>query len=247
MASVRVRRLTIWIGLLLPMAGCADTSDAPAITPAPPVRHEAYMPTGQAVPPPQGFKMLCLRDPSECSGGTNAPRRLTLTRQRSQELEAVNAYVNGFPETTDEANYNQIEYWTAADRVRGGDCEDLALEKRKLLVERGWPEEDLLLATVTTAPGESHVVLIAVTDQGELVLDNKNWAVIPWGYAPFTWEKRQSRERPAVWVELNPNRFTGEALKLPPLDQRGSAVATAAKPLPPGEAATSGLGTSITP
>lgn len=247
MVPARVRRLTTWIGLLLLTTACAATPDPMAMTPPPVVHHEAYMPTGQAVPAPQGFRMLCLRDPAECSGGTDAPRPMTWTEQRSRDLETVNAYVNGFPENTDEANFHQREYWTEANPVRGGDCEDLALEKRRLLIQRGWRNEDLLLAMVTTATGEAHVVLIAVTDQGEYVLDNRNWAIIPWGYAPFTWEKRQSRERPAVWVELNPQRFTGEALKLPPLDQRATVIAAGSKSPPSGDATTSGLGTPFAP
>lgn len=259
MAYARVLSLMLYSGSLL-MAGCEAPAQMPPSTSIPAVHREAFMPTGQAVSPPQGFTSFCHRDPQECIGGTDQPRHIKLTRERGQELEAINAYVNGFPENTDEANYHQTEFWTFADPVRGGDCEDLALAKRKLLIDHGWPAEDLLLAMVDTATGESHVVLIAVTEQGEYVLDNKNWAIIPWGYAPFTWEKRQSRERPSVWVELNPHRFTGEALKLPPLGQSVPVIASTAKPAatpkiavstpadtvrPITDMPTSGLGTSI--
>ncbi len=58
----------------------------------------------------------------------------TLTRASWQQLLAVNADVNAkiVPET-DQDNYHVAEYWTYPADGRG-DCEDIALEKRRELI-----------------------------------------------------------------------------------------------------------------
>lgn len=97
MAYARVLSLMLYSGSLL-LAGCEAPTHMTPIASTPVVHREAFMPTGQAVSPPQGFASFCHRDPQECIGGTDQPRHITLTKDRGQELEAVNAYVNGFPE-----------------------------------------------------------------------------------------------------------------------------------------------------
>ncbi len=53
-----------------------------------------------------------------------------------------------------------------------GDCEDIALLKRRDLIEKGWPVGALLMTVVRQANGEGHAVLTVLTDRGDLVLDN---------------------------------------------------------------------------
>jgi predicted transglutaminase-like cysteine proteinase len=109
------------------------------------------------------------------------------------------------------------EYWTYADAQGGGDCEDLALEKRRLLISQGWPADTLLMATVRQWNGEGHAVLLVETDRGEYVLDNESWRIVASSDAPYIWRARQSRERPYVWVSLDAGNFQHVATKLPPL------------------------------
>lgn len=182
------------------------------------IEASAYMPVGQQVVPPMGFISFCLDDPTQCEGGTDTPTNMVMTPARWTELNTVNDYVNSsVPQVEDIANYGVSERW-AYPNANGGDCEDLALLKRKLLIERGWSPADLLIAVVREWNGAGHAILVVDTDRGDVVLDNKNWAIVAWNDAPYTWVKRQSRERPFVWVNLDTRTFRTVANQtLPPL------------------------------
>lgn len=166
----------------------------------------SYMPVGQQVVPPFGFIDFCLRSEKDCEIGTDTPATPVLTPGRWSELDAVNDYVNRLPQIADEDNYQRSEYWTYPNE-RGGDCEDLALLKRKMLIERGWPASAVLLATVEQWNRGLHTVVIVETDRGEYVLDNLNREIVAWNEAPYIWKKRQSRERSYIWVNLNRGTF----------------------------------------
>jgi len=55
----------------------------------------------------------------------------------------------------------------------GGDCEDFALTKRLKLIAMGYAPDSLHLALCWTETREFHAVLIADTDDGQYVLDNR--------------------------------------------------------------------------
>ena len=180
----------------------------------------ASMPTYQQVAPPFGYVGFCVRNPDECGGGTDAPKPAAMTPGKWTELTRVNDYVNRtVPQVSDMALYERAEWWAYPD-ARGGDCEDFALEKRKLLIERGWAAENLLVTVVREWNGDGHAVLLVKTDRGEFVLDNKNWEVVVWSDAPYQWIKRQSEERPYIWVNLDRNAVR-TAVKTPPLPPLG--------------------------
>lgn len=80
-----------------------------------------------------------------------------------------------------------------------GDCEDLALLKRRLLIERGFAPANLMLAIVRTEEDEGHAVLIVRTTNGDLVLDNRTNAVQFWYERPYTWYRLQSPTNPRYW------------------------------------------------
>ncbi|MCE9648665.1 MAG: transglutaminase-like cysteine peptidase [Parvibaculum sp.] len=181
------------------------------------IRAAGFMPAAQQVTPPYGFVDFCLRNKPDCQGGTDTPEDPALTPARWAELNDVNNYVNKLPQISDNDRYGKTEFWTYADG-KGGDCEDFALEKRRMLIDRGWPADALLLTTVREWNGAGHAVLLVETDRGEYVLDNKNWAIVAWKDAPYTWNKRQSRQRPYIWVDLDPHTFkTAQPMNLPPL------------------------------
>ncbi|MDO8289078.1 MAG: transglutaminase-like cysteine peptidase [Parvibaculum sp.] len=178
----------------------------------------AYMPVGQQVVPPMGYISFCMSDPKQCEGGTDNPTSMAMTPERWSELNTVNDYVNSsIRQISDADNYGVSEDWSYPN-ANGGDCEDLAMLKRKMLIERGWSPSDLLVAVVREWDGAGHAILVVDTDKGEYVLDNKNWAVVAWNEAPYTWIKRQSRERPYIWVNLDAKTFrTATNEKIPPL------------------------------
>jgi len=192
---------------MLFVAGCQTT----------PVR-SSQLAIGQQVLPPMGFIGFCLSDPTQCEGGTDMPARAQLTPARWSELNAVNDYVNAnVPQIEDIAHYGVSEKWSYPDAT-GGDCEDMAMLKRKLLIARGWSPSNLLLTVVRDWSGEGHAVLVVTTDKADYVLDNLNAMIAPANEAPYTWIKRQSRERPYIWVDLDEKTFrTAANDTLPPV------------------------------
>ena len=179
----------------------------------------ARMPSGQQVTPPYGYIGFCVRDPKECEGGTNTPHDVAMTAQKWAELNKVNDWVNrNVPEYEDSQLFGRTEWWTIADPKIGGDCEDLALLKQKMLEKRGWPVDALTIAVVRQWNGDGHAVLVVSTDKGDFVLDNMTWKIESWKDTPYTWVKRQSRKRPYVWVSLDPSKPARLAdASLPPL------------------------------
>lgn len=211
MISAAHLRIVVLLAFAPLLAGCTVAKTRPVAAAAP----SPFMPVGDAVSPPTGFIGFCLRNDAECSGGTDAPSTPQLTPPLWRDLNAVNDYVNRLPQIEDEANYGTREYW-AYPNARGGDCEDLALEKRRLLIARGLPADALLLATAWESDGTLHAVLVVLTDRGDYVLDNKNWAIVRWSEAPYAWKARQSRGRPYLWVDAGAGAARN-APDLPPL------------------------------
>ncbi|MDQ2081335.1 transglutaminase-like cysteine peptidase [Xanthobacteraceae bacterium Astr-EGSB] len=138
----------------------------------------------------------CLVQPSA------AATTVTLTPDRRQELDVVNRVFNRLIEpVSDLEQYGMVEVWNYAPN-RKGDCEDYVLEKRRRLIELGWPAASLLITVVYDKKNSGHAVLTVVTDQGDLVLDNVNDDMLPWWNSGFTFLWRQSAADPNVWVDL---------------------------------------------
>jgi predicted transglutaminase-like cysteine proteinase len=130
---------------------------------------------------------------------------IPLTDKNWAQLVKVNAEVNAdvVPET-DEDQYHVAEFWTYPDGF--GDCEDIALQKRKELIADGWPASTLLMTVVKQADGEGHAVLMVRTDRGDLVLDNQDGRILVWNQTPYQFLKRQSQANSGQWVALRDNR-----------------------------------------
>jgi predicted transglutaminase-like cysteine proteinase len=101
---------------------------------------------------------------------------------------------------TDEDLYHVSEFWTYPNGY--GDCEDIALEKRRELIEAGWPVSTLLMAVVRQRNGEGHAVLMVRTDRGDLVLDNQVGSIDLWSQTPYKFIKRQSQANAGQWVDM---------------------------------------------
>ncbi|MEL7029133.1 MAG: transglutaminase-like cysteine peptidase, partial [Pseudomonadota bacterium] len=101
--------------------------------------------------------------------------------------------------------YSRREYWTMPITLTGGaagDCEDYALEKRRALLELGWPAASLRLAVADSRWTGPHTVLVVVTTAGDFVLDNLSDQVKPWSKTPYEWRKRQSGVSDLDWRQV---------------------------------------------
>ncbi|MEX1153399.1 transglutaminase-like cysteine peptidase [Parvibaculum sp.] len=232
------KNILLTIGLSLAFAGCQAPEQVGSIGSfenegVREYRVAAAMPVGQQSPPPYGYIGFCIRNPDECAGGTDEPADMVLTPQRWSELAKVNDWVNrAIPQVDDTVLFERAEWWAIADE-RGGDCEDLSLLKRKLLIERGWSPDQLLVAVVREWNGDGHAVLLVKTDRGEFVLDNKNWNIVAAADAPYQWIKRQSRERPFIWVNLDRKTFREIAqTDFPPLGEPAPFLAAIKRNMP---------------
>ena len=153
--------------------------------------------------PPYGFVRFCESSPSECRQGPLEQTRFNATPARMRQLDEINRYVNRVIEpATDMEIYGETERW--AIPTTRGDCEDYALLKRKLLIERGWPSSSLLMTVVRDEKGEGHAILTARVAQGDFILDNKNDEVRVWNKVRYAFVMRQSYIDPRVWVSLDP-------------------------------------------
>ncbi|MGZ3298712.1 MAG: transglutaminase-like cysteine peptidase, partial [Asticcacaulis sp.] len=107
---------------------------------------------------------------------------------------------------TDQEIYHMGDYWTAPGLEPGarGDCEDFALEKRRLLIAAGVPAAALSIAILRTPAGEAHAVLIVSARQGDFVLDNLQPEVKAWQMTGYSWISRQGPGDDLSWVSLAP-------------------------------------------
>ncbi len=161
---------------------------------------------GERVEAPWGFVDFCKRNPGECASTSGAAQKVPLSAKRVAELSVVQMRVNRqVSYTTDHNNYGRDEFWTYPHAR--GDCEDYALEKRRRLIAMGWPRSALLLTAARMENGQKHLVLVAITDKGDFVLDNRNGAPRSWAAIKYQWLARQSRFKETDWVALNSSKL----------------------------------------
>ena len=211
--SKRVSPLSFHMALamLLAVAGLAspaaaqDTRDnrfanlAAAFAP----RHLAE---GRGTSSPSGFVRFCIEHALDCQPVGGTVGAVKLDAERRGELERLNRTVNEMiqPET-DLDHFGETERWTYPDDGRG-DCEDYVLEKRRRLINSGWPASVLLITVVRDRDGDGHAVLTVITDKGDLILDNQETDIRAWKDTGYRFVKRQSQSDPSQWVSLGETR-----------------------------------------
>ncbi len=186
------------------MPADATNDHAISLISAPRVQKVAFMTSFGDTLPPIGYVTFCRENQAECRPGRRFADRIQLTAAKFQEIEEVNSAVNAaVAPITDIELYGKPEVWTypAANK---GDCEDYVLLKRRMLVQRGYPESTLLITVVRDENNEGHAVLTVRTDGGDFVLDNKRREIVRWAETPYTFVKRQSDKNPLVWISLLP-------------------------------------------
>lgn len=150
----------------------------------------------RAIKAPAGFNGLCERYAWVCKNSDVArvgnKEKLDLA---SQINTAVNRQVR---QIEDQRQYGRAEHW-ALPTQKGGDCEDLVLLKKKMLIERGVPSNALLISTVLDKKLNSHAVLVLRTAGGDLVLDNLTNRILPWHQTGYTFLKLQNPKSLARW------------------------------------------------
>lgn len=163
----------------------------------PPAAAAAPMATGAPAVPPTGFVGFCARHLPDCAGAAAAAGPVALTDERRRQLDDVQAEIN----RSIRPREDPAHVWDYP--VDGtGDCNKFALAKRRALRALGWPSDALLLATALTETGEGHLVLVAHTSGGDLVLDNRLAPVVDWTRLPYHWLSRQSERLPTQWVTI---------------------------------------------
>ena len=127
-----------------------------------------------AAKPVKAWIRFCQSYPGECDVDPSEPAAIALTPRLWKTLNTVNRHVNdAIRPVTD------LEHWGVVDRWDlptdgAGDCEDIQLQKRKVLIEQyGVPRRTLRMTVVIDDQGEGHAVLMVRTNEGELILDNK--------------------------------------------------------------------------
>jgi predicted transglutaminase-like cysteine proteinase len=168
----------------------------------------AFAPVSGQTSIPVGADDFCRRVPRACRPDARIVEVETLTPASWQQLVAINDNVNATitPET-DEDNYRLAEYWTYPVNGRG-DCEDIALEKQRQLINAGWDPSTLLMTVVRERDGNGHAVLMVRTDRGDLILDNQVGRVLVWKDTDYEYVKRQSQADAGKWVGLVDDRAT---------------------------------------
>jgi predicted transglutaminase-like cysteine proteinase len=207
MSAMPERLVRYFLAAFLAMAGAAgaaaqDQRLSLRVTSLSPAAIPNNLAEGHAASAPIGYTRFCAEHGHECAPSGPLTAMVRLDARRRAELERANTSVNASIEpATDLDHYGETERWTYPDDGRG-DCEDYVLEKRRLLLNLGWPASVLLITVVRDQNGDGHAVLTVVSDHGDLVLDNQEEKILPWSETGYRYVKRQSQAHPARWVSL---------------------------------------------
>lgn len=155
----------------------------------------AHLGDGAITVPPNAFANFCDAYSDQCNG-TGAAEPIALDGDRWADLQEVNRRVNAH--ITPQNDAPGADTWSLG--VDRGDCDDYAVEKRKELLDRGWPSAALLLAVAYLPDGTPHLVLTARTDRGDLVLDNLKARIVSADKTGYRWVAHQSTVHPRLWT-----------------------------------------------
>lgn len=161
-----------------------------------------FIAVGGETSAPIGWTQFCVEYDAECKTKPTMPRDVVLSSQAWNDLDRVNRWVNAnIRPITDLDHWGVVERWNYPDDGYG-DCEDYALEKRRMLIDAGWPREALLMTVVRDQNGDGHAVLTVKSDKGEFILDNQRDNILLWSDTGYHFVKRQSQSDPNVWLSL---------------------------------------------
>ena len=155
---------------------------------------------GDLAKEPIGWGQLCATHPEDCDVGKLEPAYIAMTKDNWATLNRINSLVNDtIEQVSDLDHYGMIEWWAYPDDGKG-DCEDLQLLKRRMLMQAGMPRQALMMTVVRDNHDEGHAVLLVRTDHGDFVLDSRTSTIKAWRNTGYKFIKRQSQEDPNLWV-----------------------------------------------
>jgi predicted transglutaminase-like cysteine proteinase len=179
----------LWLALAAMAALSAPALASPSLT------------NGNEAPALPAWVAFCKVEPGECRIDPLEPQVVRATPELLELLDGVNVYVNRtISPVTDLAHRGVLDVWEfPTDRM--GDCEDFQLLKRRYLAEAGVPRRAMPMTVVLDERGEGHAVLTVRTDEGDLILDNKSYAVKRWDETGYAYVKREA-ETATGWAFL---------------------------------------------
>lgn len=187
-AGYRCKGVHIAAALLVVLA-CTGAAAAPR----PPAAHLEAV---QSVAAPSAARYLCDLYSWACMG---AATPVAVGKDALELSRAINRDVNAeVPEISDRRQYGREDVWTLPS-VRGGDCEDFALAKKKRLIEAGVPAGAVLIATVLDRQRKPHAVLVLRARAGDFVLDNLTDRMLPWHRTGYSFLRMQNPTAPRKW------------------------------------------------
>ena len=169
-------------------------------TAALPTVSKALANSGRAEPI-RAWVQLCRETPAECGVDVSERAAIALTPEVWQALVVVNREVNErIKAVSDRDHWGVEDRWNLPDDG-AGDCEDIQLLKRKILIERGLPRRAMRMTVVIDEEGGGHAVMMVRTDRGDFILDNKTSSVLAWNQTGYVFVKREG-QNDAAWASL---------------------------------------------
>ena len=195
--SSNYSRMAAWV--------CAGLVACVPITPAeavqPPAKDGRTIAAERPARAPLAHIRFCAHHPDQCEPSSGRIARLS-DREALALLDTINRQVNrSIVPRPDTRVRGLADEWRI--NVRQGDCEDYVLEKRKRLLERGWPSGAARVAIVVTRDGIGHAVLVVRVGTVDYVLDNMVETVRPWAATTYRFVKIQSPDDPTQWLEVS--------------------------------------------
>jgi predicted transglutaminase-like cysteine proteinase len=189
-----VRRVLLAAAIIAAWGACVGLASAQSLGP--------HLISHGPAEPPKGFIGFCDTGPWACGNGVTIKKRYKSDLR--QVAVEVNSRVNrAIKPETDIIQYGVEEKWTLP--VSGkGDCEDYALLKKKMLLERGVAPSKLLLTVVFTPKRERHLVLVLRTSDADLVLDNLETRVLDWRKTGYRVVAMQNPADERRWLLVKP-------------------------------------------
>src|SRR5271154_4663267 len=139
-----------------------------------------FIATGETTKAPIGWGEFCIEYDPECDTQPSVTRDAILSARAWADLTRINLWANtNIKPITDMEHWGVVERWNYPDDGYG-DCEDYVLQKRKMLMQAGWPREALLITVVRDKNNDGHAVLTVKSDKGEYVLDNQTDDIVLW-------------------------------------------------------------------
>lgn len=196
---LKITRKTAFCGLGLAFALMNTSAHAGPIGLTRPLKQAgqaAFMQLGPRTLAPFAHVRFCVTSPSECAQGSG-PDSVELSNAKLDLLRSINARVNN---SIEPFMPDGMETWRVnPDR---GNCHDYAVTKRHELIRAGWPSSSLRLAIAYTSEGVGHLVVIARTTEGDLVLDNLNDRIVNWRKSGLRFVSVDGGGEPRVWYAV---------------------------------------------